>query len=152
MKSDNPITTVVGCDCGQVGYKLQNKVRYVDCCHSTWNQSETGSVHGINALIETTEIKPYKHVLVLIDRSTENRSAQKEAWCGKSHVAYWSHCSGFAESISLVNVGSLDQVNLMPPDIHVFNHSMQSWFELPKNNSVYKRYYNQTELGPDNSL
>src|SRR5580704_8097353 len=42
-----------GCACGAVRYRLASAPMFVNCCHCTWCQRETGSAFVINAIIET---------------------------------------------------------------------------------------------------
>ena len=46
-----------GCACGSVRYRLASAPMFVNCCHCTWCQRETGSAFVINALIESDRVE-----------------------------------------------------------------------------------------------
>lgn len=47
------------------------------------------------------------------------------ARCPQCRVAQWSHCVGAGPLFSFVRVGTLDDLDLLPPDIHIFSASKQ---------------------------
>lgn len=141
-----------GCDCGYIRYAIHIKPMFVHCCHCTWCQRESGAAFAINAIIESTAVRLSNHQPVLVDTPTASGGGQRIARCPKCQVAVWSHYSGFNQSISFVKVGTLDEASSVPPDIHIFTQSKQTWFELPKNVPVFERYYNKQEMWPADSL
>ena len=46
-----------GCACGGVRYRLADAPMFVNCCHCTDCQTETGSAFVINALIEADRVE-----------------------------------------------------------------------------------------------
>ena len=49
-------------------------------------------------------------------------------------------------------VGTLDQPDLLPPDIHIFTASKQPWVVLPVGVSAVEEYYDREEYWPVESL
>ena len=64
----------------------------------------------------------------------------------------WSHYSGAGESLSFIRVGTLDDPDRCPPDIHIFTASKQSWVLLPEDTPAVKEYYRASEHWPPESL
>ena len=42
-------------------------------------------------------------------------------------VAVWSHYAGAGAAVAFVRVGTLDEPDHLPPDIHIFTASKQPW-------------------------
>jgi hypothetical protein len=54
---------------------------------------------------------------------------QKIARCPKCWIALWSNYAGSGPA---VRVGTLDNPDAFPPDIHVFITSKQPWLQIPQ--------------------
>ena len=55
-------------------------------------------------------------------------------------------------SVRFVRVGTLDQPDLLPPDIHIFTSSKQPWVVLPRGTPAVKEYYDRAKYWPKASL
>jgi len=51
-----------------------------------------------------------------------------------------------------VRVGTMDNPDLLPPDIHIFTESKQSWFILPEGVAAVAQYYERENHWPAESL
>jgi len=141
-----------GCDCGYVRYEVKQKPIYVHCCHCSWCQRETGTAFALNALVETSEVSQLSHAPQNIDTPSASGRGQKIARCPKCQVALWSHYSGIGELLSFIKVGTLDEVDQMPPDIHIFTSTKQAWLELPAGALVFEQYYDRKQVWNDEQL
>jgi hypothetical protein len=54
--------------------------------------------------------------------------------------------------IHFVRVGTLDEPDRFPPDIHIFTQSKQPWIELPPSTPAVDEYYDRTLYWPQASL
>ena len=129
-----------GCSCGHVRYRFRREPMIVHCCHCSWCQRETGSAFVLNALIETSEIdlEGGKPDYVLTPSSSGR--GQPIARCPKCQVALWSHYS-LGEVASFVRVGTMDEPDFCPPDVHIFTSSKQAWVILPEGAKAYPDFY-----------
>jgi hypothetical protein len=50
-----------------------------------------------------------------------------------------------------VRVGTLDNPDLLPPDVHIFTASKQPWVVLPEGIPAFAEYYDLKELWPEAS-
>jgi hypothetical protein len=141
-----------GCDCGGLRYELTRSALFVYCCHCTWCQRETGSVFALNALIQTTALKLTHGEPQLISTPIESGCGQQIARCGDCQLALWSHYGGRNTAFSFVKVGTLDNPNLLPPDIHIYTRSKQAWLKLPDEALQCEAYYRRDEHWPADSL
>lgn len=141
-----------GCTCGAVRYRMKTKPMFVHCCHCTWCQRETGSAFVINAIIESSQFELVRGKPQAIKTPSNSGKGQEINRCPTCKVALWSHYSGAGKKVSFVRVGTLDNPNLCPPDIHIFTSTKQKWVVLPKGAKVVKEYYRMAEMWPKESL
>jgi len=64
----------------------------------------------------------------------------------------WSHYGGAGPVIKFVRVGTLDDPDVLPPDIHIFTASKQPWLTLPSNVPAVAEYYERDKHWPKESL
>ena len=72
--------------------------------------------------------------------------------CPRCHVALWSNYAGAGDTIRFVRVGTLDDPDSLPPDIHIYTNSKQPWVLLPPNVPAVEEYYDRSRYWPDESL
>jgi hypothetical protein len=127
----NPFPAEGGCDCKRVRYRMQSPPLVVHCCHCRWCQRETGASFALNAMIGL---------------------GQRIARCPECQVAVWSHYAGAGPLIKFVRVGTLDDPDLLRPDIHIFTESKQPWFTLPMGAPAVAQYYKRDQYWSPESL
>jgi len=54
--------------------------------------------------------------------------------------------------IKFVRVGTLDDPDRLPPDIHIFTASKQPWVVLPEGAAAVPEYYDREAFWPPDSL
>ncbi|XHS78902.1 GFA family protein [Burkholderiaceae bacterium UC74_6] len=141
-----------GCDCGQVRYRLSSRPLFVHCCHCRWCQRESGSAFAINAMIEAERLQLLGGAPELIDTPSESGKGQLIARCPHCRIALWSHYSGNGRHVAFVRVGTLDDPDALPPDIHIFTRSKQAWVILPPAVPAVEVYYDRERYWPAESL
>ena len=140
-----------GCDCREVRYRMQTKPLFVHCCHCRWCQRESGASFALNAMIETDRLQVTGNV-ERVDTPSESGKGQKIARCPKCRIALWSHYAGAGPVVSFVRVGTLDDPDALPPDIHIFTASKQPWVVLPPGTPAVSAYYDRKQYWPAESL
>jgi len=142
--SDNTQICEGGCTCGHVRYQVTAAPMIVHGCHCTWCQRQNGSAFAINALIEADRVKLLTGEVEELTLPSPSGQGQTIARCPKCRVAVWSNYSmgGLKERIRFIRVGSLDDPNLMPPDVHIFTVSKQDWVVLPSADQAEEGFYN----------
>jgi hypothetical protein len=88
----------------------------------------------------------------LVDTPSESGMGQKIARCAVCRIAVWSHYAGSGPITKFVRVGTLDEANRLPPDVHIFTASKQPWFSLPEGVPAYAEYYEREAIWPQESL
>ena len=141
-----------GCDCRQVRYRMDTRPLFVHCCHCRWCQRESGASFALNALIESDRVQVLAGEPVLVDTPSESGQGQQIARCPRCHVALWSHYAGSGPAVKFVRVGTLDDPDALPPDIHIFTESRQPWLVLPEGTPAVPQYYDRDLYWPADSL
>jgi hypothetical protein len=141
-----------GCDCRAIRYRLETRPLIVHCCHCRWCQRESGASFALNAVIESDRVTLLGGEPEIVDTPSESGRGQKIARCPKCRVAVWSHYSGGGTAVRFVRVGTLDQPDLLPPDIHIFTATKQPWVTLPAGVPAVPEYYDRKLHWPKESL
>ena len=77
---------------------------------------------------------------------------QRIARCPKCRLALWSHYAGAGPILSFIRVGTLDNPDALPPDIHIFTASKQPWVMIPTGMPAVPEYYDREKYWPAASL
>ncbi len=141
-----------GCTCRQVRYRMTATPLFVHCCHCRWCQRETGSAFVLNALIEAERVELLHGEVEIVLTPSASGRGQKIARCPTCRVAVWSNYAGAGDKISFVRVGTLDNPDRFPPDIHIYTSTKQPWVVLPPGAVAVPEYYNAQERWPEESL
>ena len=141
-----------GCTCKAVRYKMLSKPMFVHCCHCRWCQRETGSAFVMNALIEADRLTVTAGTPQLVDTPSASGKGQRIARCPHCHVGLWSHYAGGGTAVAFVRVGTLDDPDRLPPDIHIFTSTKQPWFVLPAGVPAVPEFYDLAAHWPPESL
>ena len=141
-----------GCTCGAVRYRMTTAPLFVHCCHCRWCQRETGASYAINAMIEADRVIVLQGVPEVVVTPSNSGKGQKITRCPTCRVALWSNYAGAGDAVRFVRVGTLDDPDRLPPDIHIFTASKQPWVVLPAGVPAVEEYYDRTEHWPKESL
>ena len=152
MSADASYPIEGGCTCGTVRYRMMTRPLFVHCCHCRWCQRETGASFALNALIESERVEVLQGKVEVIDTPSNSGKGQKIARCPKCHVALWSNYGGGGDKVRFIRVGTLDDPDLLPPDVHIYTSSKQPWVVLPAGVPAVAEYYKSSELWPADSL
>jgi hypothetical protein len=139
------------CSCGGVCYHLTSAPMFVHCCHCTWCQRESGSAFALNAIIESDRLVVSRGSVMATTIATASGKGQRISYCPDCLTTLWSNYAGMGEMVCFVRVGTLDNPQLTPPDIHIHTESRQPWVRLPDDVPVMERYYRAKEMWPQQS-
>jgi hypothetical protein len=141
-----------GCDCGAVRYRMLDRPLFVHCCHCRWCQRESGASFALNAMIESDRVRLLRGAPECVDTPSASGKGQKILRCPACRIALWSHYAGNGTAVSFVRVGTLDDPDRLPPDIHIFTASKQPWVVLPAGVPAVPEYYERERCWPASSL
>jgi hypothetical protein len=141
-----------GCDCRGTRYRMQTAPLIVHCCHCRWCQRESGASFALNAMIESDRMATLGREPELVNTPSHSGAGQQIARCRTCRVALWSHYLSAGPVLSFVRVGTLDNPDLLPPDIHIFTGSKQPWVVLPPGVPAVAVYYDREKYWSRESL
>jgi hypothetical protein len=147
MAAPDPMTSMTGgCTCRQLRYRLSPPPLVVHCCHCRWCQRETGSAFVLNALIESDRLAILEGEVETIDTPSASGKGQRIVRCPQCRIAVWSHYAGAGDAMCFVRVGTLDEPDRLPPDIHIYTASKQPWVLIPPDARAVPEYYRASEV------
>jgi hypothetical protein len=141
-----------GCTCRQVRYRMTSRPMFVHCCHCRWCQRETGTAFALNAMIEADRVELLAGEPELVVTPSLSGKGQKIQRCPNCRVAVWSNYPGAGDAVRFVRVGTLDDPDAMPPDVHIFTMSKQPWVVLPDGVPAVHEFYDMKTTWPKESL
>jgi hypothetical protein len=141
-----------GCTCRSVRYRLNEQPMFIHCCHCRWCQRETGAAFALNALMEAECVDLLSGAVEVIDTPSNSGKGQRISRCPTCRIALWSNYGGGGNAIRFVRVGTLDEPDRWPPDVHIFTESRQPWVVLSAAVPAFAQYYKSAELWPAASL
>jgi hypothetical protein len=152
MAEEDGMTLEGGCTCGAVRYRMTSKPMFVHCCHCRWCQRETGAAFALNAMIEADRVIVLQGTPETVDTPSNSGKGQKFVRCPSCRTALWSHYAGAGDAVSFIRVGTLDEPDRLPPDIHIFISSKQPWVVLSPDIPAFEKFYDRKEMWPEESL
>lgn len=139
-----------GCGCGHVRFRVAGEPIFVNNCHCTQCQHQTGGTSVVNAFFESERIEVTAGVLtehVLMAGSGGPHVVCRCAACGS---AVFSHYPRFGRLGAGVRVGAFDDSSAFTPDAVVWVSEKMPWVALPEGIPAFAQYYNPKELlGPE---
>ena len=152
MTDSAPFPLEGGCTCRAVRYRMLTRPLFVHCCHCTWCQRESGTAFALNALIEAERILLLEGEIEIVHTPSLSGRGQRISRCSQCRIAVWSNYAGAGDRVHFVRVGTLDQADLLPPDIHIYTASRQAWVKLPADTPAVEAFYDRRNYWPKESL
>jgi hypothetical protein len=151
--TDTPEVFAAGhCTCLTVRFALRSAPLIVHCCHCRYCQRESGASYALNAVIESDRVALLKGAPESVMTPSASGKGQKIARCPTCRVALWSTYAGAGDALRFVRVGTLENPDLLPPDIHIYSESKQPWVVIPAGARSVPQYYRRSEVWSPESL
>jgi hypothetical protein len=103
-------------------------------------------------LLEAQELTVLKGKVEVIATPSSSGRGQRISRCPTCRVAVWSNYSAAGEAVHFIRIGTLDNPDVFPPDIHIFTASRQPWVRLGSDAPVVPEYYPWREYWPAQSV
>jgi hypothetical protein len=103
-------------------------------------------------MIEADRVELISGELEKITIPTNSGKGQKISRCPHCKISLWSNYAGAGDLLHFVRVGTLDNPDLIPPDIHIFTMSKQPWVILPDDVPAVEEYYRSKEYWSAESI
>ncbi len=135
------------CSCGNATYRMASRPLVTHCCHCRYCQRETGASFAVNALIEADRVQVLSGSLEETTIPSESGMGLIMLRCPACHTALWSHYVQDRD-ICWVRVGTLNNPDLIEPDVHIYTESKQPWVVLPEGVPNFEKFYDwENRLG-----
>lgn len=145
---DGGIRLTGGCACGAVRYEIDAAPIFVNNCHCTLCQKQTGSTSVVNLFVESAHLTQMSGELtchVVKSGSGGDHSIMRCAACG---TALWSVYPRLGQLGVGVRAGTLDDPGAVRPDAAIFVADKMPWVTLPEGIPAFDGPYNPAELLP----
>ena len=136
-----------GCGCGAVRYRLNDEPIFVNNCHCTLCQRQTGTGSAVNAFIEMDQLELLSGEVREHEFETGSGATQIVVRCASCGTPLWSHYR-LGRKAAAVRVGTLDNPSAVRPDAAIYVGSRPQWAPLPEGVPQFEEYYNLIELLP----
>lgn len=140
-----------GCTCRAIRYRMLRAPLIVHCCHCRWCQRETGASFALNALVEAEHVEVTGSVEVVHTPSNSGKG-QKISRCPTCRIAVYGNYAGGGDALRFVRVGTLDEPDQLPPDVHIYTASKQPWVILSEGVPRFPEYYQASKVWSAASL
>lgn len=128
------------CFCGAVQYELADAPMFVQCCHCTDCQTQSGAPFVINGQIEAEKVTLTKGTPVRVTMPTDSGRPHDIYRCETCQTALWSDY-GRREILLFIRMQTLKDKLAIKPDAHIFTRSKLPWLDLPKDMRAFEVYY-----------
>ncbi len=107
----------------------------------------------LNALYESEAVVTIKGDLDIAGIPSPSGKGQIIARCPSCKVAIWSNYDfgGLREHVRFLRVGTLDNPDLMPPDVHIFTSTKVPWYIIPDGQYAVEEFYESRTTWSDES-
>src|SRR5262245_40373940 len=137
-----------GCACGAVRYEIAADPIFVNNCHCTLCQKQTGSTSVVNLFVEgehLTQLSGETTRHVVKAGSGGDHEIVRCANCG---TAMWSFYPRLGELGAGVRAGTLDDPGAVTPDAAIFVADRMPWVTLPEGIPQFDKTYDPSQLLP----
>ncbi len=141
-----------GCGCGHVRYRMQGEPIMVHNCHCKLCQQQTGSTSVVNVFIESDNVDLLSGELTVHELGTGSGQRHTIHRCKQCGAAVWSHYPRFAELMTGLRAGTLDDPGSVTPDVVIFTDFKMPWVTLPEGIPAFGEYYDPRTTLPGQSV
>lgn len=139
-----------GCSCRKLRYTMNDHPLIVHACHCRQCQRVTGSAFVMNALVEKTKVKLVSGDVASFRFPETYHTAY---FCPVCATYVWSeYKSGRFDDCWFVRVGTMDEPDRAPPDVHIYIDSKQPWITIPNNVPSFKKFYKIADVWDEHSI
>lgn len=137
-----------GCACGAVRYEVRGVPIFVNNCHCTLCQKQTGSTSVVNMFFETDRLTQFSGDTTRHTVKSGSGGDHVIVRCAACGTAMWSFYPRLGELGAGVRAGTLDDPGAVTPDAAIFVTHKMPWVTLPEGVPQFEAAYNPAELLP----
>ena len=138
------------CSCGKVRFTLTVDPMIVHACHCTQCQRVTGSAFVLNAVVEKDAVELHGDAPKPVHFEGTRHTAY---YCPDCATYVWSeYAAGAFGACWFVRVGTLENPDACPPDVHIYTSTKQAWVVLPEGAPRFDEFYDVPSVWSADSL
>lgn len=137
-----------GCACGAVRYDVRGAPIFVNNCHCTLCQKQTGSTSVVNMFFESDRLLQHSGATTRHVVKSGSGGEHVIVRCAACGTAMWSFYPRLGELGAGVRAGTLDEPGAVTPDAAIFIADKMPWVTLPDGIPQFEATYNPAELLP----
>ena len=137
-----------GCGCGALRYRVRGEPIFVNNCHCTQCQHQTGSTSVVNAFYESDRIEIVSGTLTEHEVKAGSGGPHMLCRCSQCGTAAFSYYPRLGRLGAGLRVGTLDDPSWVRPDAVIFVSEKMPWVALPEGIPAFKTTYNFADVLP----
>jgi len=137
-----------GCGCGALRYRVSGDPIFVNNCHCTQCQQQTGSTSVVNAFFEMERIELLAGDLAENTVKAGSGGPHIIVRCKACGAALWSHYPRLGRKGAGLRVGTLDDSGTFTPDAVIYTSEKMPWVALPEGIPAFDKTYDFREILP----
>lgn len=141
-----------GCACGAVRYRASGAPVFVNNCHCTLCQRQTGAGSAVNAFYESERVSLLSGELATTTVPTGSGGTQEILRCTVCGSFVWSHYPSLGRLGTAVKVGTLDDPGAVALDAVIFTRSKLPWAALPEGVPQFEESYRSRDVLPPDRM
>jgi hypothetical protein len=141
-----------GCGCGALHYRVEGDPIFVNNCHCTQCQHQTGSTSVVNAFFERDRIEILSGALTEHEVKGGSGGPHVICRCSQCGTAVLSYYSRLGRLGAGLRVGTLDDPSRVRPDAVIFVSERMPWVALPEGIPAFEKSYSFAEVLPPERL
>ena len=134
-----------GCACKAIRYTLTARPLIVHACHCRDCQRLTGGPFVINIWIEKKFVEGDHAAPRSFRLAGGSGQAHDVYFCAACGTTLWSRYQRAPGDCLFVRAGTLDNPEVVTPDVHIFTSSKLPWLTLPQEMRSFPAIYSKIE-------
>lgn len=141
-----------GCACGAVRYRAEGVPIFVNNCHCTLCQRQSGTGSVFNGLYESDRVTLLSGELTSHELPTGSGKMQDIRRCAACGTAVWSHYPRMGRFGTAIRLGTLDDASDIRPDAAIYITSKLPWVALSDDIPQFEEGYDFKAVLPPERL
>jgi len=137
-----------GCGCGATRYRVSGEPIFVNNCHCTQCQHQTGSTSVVNAFFESERVELVSGTLSENTVTAGSGGPHVICRCSACGTALWSFYPRLGRLGMGLRVGTLDDSGAFRPDAVIYTAEAMPWVSFPPDIPRFEQTYRHADVLP----
>ena len=137
-----------GCGCGATRYRVTGGPIFVNNCHCTQCQHQTGSTSVVNAFFESERVELVSGTLSENTVTAGSGGPHVICRCSTCGTALWSFYPRLGRLGMGLRVGTLDDSGAFRPDAVIYTAEAMPWVSFPSDIPQFEQTYRHADILP----